>query len=386
MKSIVVVHVVSDMVVGGISSVLLDLLKNNYSSNFKYEIVNLSGKFDQEIIQRFESMNINVHNLYYKFENGYSLFDQFKKAFCISNYKRTNKSIIYFLRDLNPMILHFHTLPRELVLGKFVAQLIHCKLIYTDHLARIKFHEIKKISKYLISIPFRKFYSGYYVIAVGPAVTKYIENLHIKAVLVGLVTIPNKIENSNFRINYIEKREYKVVYVARISAVKGHFDLLSAWALLPMLNLHLYIVGPDELNGSLQLKLKNTKMLNKVSFTGALNNVAEFLKDMDIGVFPSHKEGLPIALLEKMQIGIPCIVSDIEELTSIVNDGLDGLVFKKGDVNDLANKIEKLAGDIKLRAKLGANAAKLIEENFVSKLGGIDKEYEAFYQQILYSK
>lgn len=382
-EKIKVIHVVNDIKVGGVSVVLFDLLSQSKSSPFLFEIVNLSGVIDKQLKEMLFNLDIRVHNLTYKFEEDFSLISQFKKAIFKRKYFEKNKEIINYISKLKPTILHFHSLPRELMIGQFVAKTEQCKLIYTDHLARVKLEEIKWISKFLLKWPLKSFYKGYYVIAVGQPVESYIKTFGIDSVLVGLKIIQNKIKRSDTRINYLFKSEINIVYVARISSVKGHWDLINAWMLIPKLGLHLYIVGPDEMEGKVQKYVSENVFQNKITFTGSISNVKDFIEKMDIGVFPSYKEGLPIALLEKMQIGLPCIVSDIAELSVIINDGYDGLVFKLGNTAELASSISKLALDLKLRKYLGQNASKTIEGNFVSKLGGIDKEYELVYEELL---
>jgi len=100
-------------------------------------------------------------------------------------------------------------------------------------------------------------------------------------------------------------------------------------------------------------------------------------------VFPSYKEGLPLALLEKMRIGLPCVVSDIPELKSLVADGVDAMVYNSGNVKQLSNKIMELASDLSLRERIGTSAADTVEAKYVSKMGGIDKEYEEFYRLMI---
>ena len=195
--------------------------------------------------------------------------------------------------------------------------------------------------------------------------------------------ISNKVDDTELRIAYQQKPELKVVYVARISAVKGHADLIKAWRVLPALGLHLYLIGPEDQGMNIVKVVSNGEFANKVTCTGPMSNVREFISDADIGVFPSYKEGLPLALLEKMQIGIPCVVSNIKELASIVEDNISGLVYRCGNTLDLANKITELAKDQQKRKALGTNAATLIKESYVSKVGGIDKEYELYYDRLL---
>lgn len=379
----IVLHIVNDLSMGGISSVLYQLVKNHKESKYQYLIFNLSGSGDSVVIKQFNELNIQIYNTHYFFTEGYSLINQYKKAYFTKSCFTKNTFVFNLIKDVAPSIIHTHVLPFELYVLKKALQKLNCLFIHTDHLVRINESEIKQISKVFISFPFKKFYKNIHVIAVSEAVKNYLIKFGINEGLKSLQVITNKLPQHFKRIEYKIKSEYKVVYVARISEVKGHRDLINAWARLPKLNLHLYIIGPDELNGRIQKLAEEGKQNNKITFTGGINNVFEFIKDADIGIFPSYKEGLPMALLEKMQLGIPCVVSDIEELKSVITNGKDGLLYKCSDIIELAEKIIMLASDIKLRESLGKEAALTIAELYVSKLGGINFEYEDVYSKLL---
>ena len=380
-----VVHVVNDLIVGGVSSVLFDLVKNSKTSKFKYEIINLSGNYDESVISLFKQLEIKVHNLDYKFEPGYGLIDQYKKAIRKSKYRTENLRIIKYIANLEADILHFHTLPRELMLGREVNKIRRSILVFTDHSTRLKKSEMKKVSVRLVRYPFKQFYKNYHVIAVSSSVANYIKSFEIHKGLKSLTVITNKIPERYDQISYVRKTNINVVYVSRIFNGKGHPELMEAWAALGDTESRLYIIGPDNMDGKIQNLAEKLKISSDVIFTGSINNVKDFLKNMDIGVFPSHKEGLPLALLEKMQIGIPCVVSDIEELTAIVKDRQNGLVFKCGDVKDLQQKLGILIKDEQLRERLGIQAANTVKDVFVSKIDGLDQEYEVYYSNILKS-
>ncbi|MDP2388222.1 MAG: glycosyltransferase family 4 protein [Bacteroidota bacterium] len=378
-----VVHIINDLRMGGVSSVLYSLVKDHKNSTYSYEILNLSGIQEPEMLKLFESTGIAMHCLNYQFEDGYGLKDQFKKAFLIRKYMKKNQGIVDFIANLKADVLHFHTLPRELMLGRIAAKKAKCELVFTDHSMRISSNEIKKISKLLIRYPFREFYRNYNVIAVSDSVKKYLDDQKISSVLRSLKVINNKIPDVSFRIKYTSKVNLNFVYVSRISLVKGHKDLIQAWSLLPEMNLTLHIVGPDEMNGSIQKLAKSLTCKNKIVFTGPLTNVGEFLTGMDAGVFPSHREGLPVALLEMMQVGLPCVVSDIDEIKNIVSDQKNCLQFKCGDSESLAEQIIKLAKSEKLRERIGISAAKLVQNQYSQRSLSLREEYELTYNAIL---
>jgi glycosyltransferase involved in cell wall biosynthesis len=377
-----VIHIVNDLVIGGVTTIISDLLKNYKHSDYHQCIVCLTDVVDQKNLEQFRLLGVEIIFLKYSIQQPNGLTGLFKMSLFEFFRKKKNQSVISAIASLKPDIINFHTLPTELYLGRGVSEKHPCILLYTDHSTRLKISEMKYFSALLIKWPYILFYKNYNVIAVSHSVKNYIFQFKINKSLKSITVITNKINGNKLRITNHSKTSLNLVYVSRISNLKGHEELIEAYREFPPLGLILYIVGPDNLNGEIK-ELASKVINNKVVFTGSINNVKEFILNMDIGLFPSHKEGLPISLLEKMQVGLPCIVSDIEELTSVIKDEEDGLVFKKGDKEDLKIKILKLIYDSNLRKKLGQNAALKIENQFVSKIGGLNNEYENLYSQIL---
>ncbi len=381
-----ILHVVNNLSFGGTTGVILQILPlNNLRSNneYYYEIINISGKASASVLHELNAFQIPHHNLKYTFQKRYDSLSYLLKAFfpVFSFYK--NKRIIKKIIEINPDVLHFHTLPSELMIGKKVQKKIPCKLVYTDHSSRVNKDEVGKVSLFLLKIAFKQFYKNYHLVSVSKAVDRYTKLLGLEKVTLSNRIIYNKVSHTDKYINYYHKEEYVVVYISRIAPTKGHKDLIDAWELLPPHNLHLKIYGPDEMNGKIHSYIKSKVFRNKVSIDGPSSDVSSILLTADIGVFPSYKEGLPIALLEKMQVGLPCVVSDIPEILDIVTHEQDGLIFKLGSATDLANKIILLASDINLRKKIGSNARKLVLNNYTNYNGLLRKEYEELYNQIL---
>ena len=76
----------------------------------------------------------------------------------------------------------------------------------------------------------------------------------------------------------------------------------------------------------------------------------------------SRYEGMPLALIEAMSSGLACVSYNCPNGPSdIINDGLDGLLAKNGDMDDLTNKMEALICNESLRSKMGTTAKHNIE-------------------------
>jgi glycosyltransferase involved in cell wall biosynthesis len=101
------------------------------------------------------------------------------------------------------------------------------------------------------------------------------------------------------------------------------------------------------------------------------------LRSADILVFPTiAEEAMGRTAVEAMGVGRPVIASRIGGLPYTVLDGVTGLLFEPGNVDDLAAKIEILLDDPDLRSRLGAAGRRRFEENYTWEVV-IDKYYRA---------
>jgi glycosyltransferase involved in cell wall biosynthesis len=94
----------------------------------------------------------------------------------------------------------------------------------------------------------------------------------------------------------------------------------------------------------------------RVHFLGARSDIADVLHSLDIFVFSSLQEGAPVAVIEALTAGLPCVVSDIGPLREVTGDGACGLIFRRGDTEDLAAQLIPLARSSDARAALSARA------------------------------
>lgn len=102
----------------------------------------------------------------------------------------------------------------------------------------------------------------------------------------------------------------------------------------------------------------------RVHFLGMRSDVPDILAALDLFIFSSLHEGLPVAVSEAMLAGVSMIVSDIEPLLEATANGEFAEVFPVKNVEVLTEKILKLLDDEGLRKNLAASALKHAEENF----------------------
>ena len=75
-------------------------------------------------------------------------------------------------------------------------------------------------------------------------------------------------------------------------------------------NAVLMLIGDGEDRKTLEDTAKELGVSDKVIFVGNVTNVQDYLSAMDVFVFPSLYEGLPLSILEVQANGLPCIISD----------------------------------------------------------------------------
>ena len=106
---------------------------------------------------------------------------------------------------------------------------------------------------------------------------------------------------------------------------------------------------------------------SRLRFAGVTHDVASYLQASDLFVLPSRREGLPVALLEAMACGLPCIASRLPGSTeTIIEDGVNGVLTPPGDEPALAGAMARLLADAAARRRLGTAARATIAERFSS--------------------
>ncbi len=380
-NKIKIVYLLNSLEIGGTQKVVLDLCINVDLEKFDITIVVLSRNYD--ILSQYQlPLWIKIIYTDYLFENNYSLRSHLKLALFKKITQKRAKQVLKIISDIKPDILHLHTTPRELLIGILAQNQIHCELVYTDHLVRLKQNEYKWYIQFLLIRIFRRLYKYYNLIAVSKTVEFTIKQFDWFNNNKTFKLIENTIDLKTFTPKNKKQKNYiSVVYVARLESIKGHFDLLEAWKKIDSpVNKKLFIVGDGVLRERIEHFIAESKLENSVVLLGKRNDIYEILNEADIAVFPSHNEGLPLSLLEKMAMELPIVASDTNELSSIIINNFNGLLFKCGNSDDLAKKLSIFLADEPLRKQLGKNARETVIKDFSINTA---EQNEKFYLSVL---
>jgi colanic acid/amylovoran biosynthesis glycosyltransferase len=156
----------------------------------------------------------------------------------------------------------------------------------------------------------------------------------------------------------------KLVCTGRMVPAKGHLILLEAVKLLRErgVDLQTVLIGGGPELAHLQTFVLRNRLADCVSFTQALSHpeTLAHLRRADLFALASFAEGIPVALMEAMSLGIPCISTNIAGIPELIRSGTDGLLVAPANPLALANAIESVITDHVLRRTLGASARQRI--------------------------
>lgn len=151
-------------------------------------------------------------------------------------------------------------------------------------------------------------------------------------------------------------------YVGQVTQHKGVHILVEAFSQLKTRSqaLELHIWGGVEANPAYGASLQRVAQQDsRIVFHGRFDNrrLPEILAGFDYLVAPSlWYENCPLTMLEAYAASLPVIASDHGGLSELVNAGEDGLVFRPGDVVDLARAMQSILDDAELNRRLQQGA------------------------------
>jgi len=93
-------------------------------------------------------------------------------------------------------------------------------------------------------------------------------------------------------------------------------------------------------------------------------DILKFFRVAELFVLPSFVEGVPIALLEAMAIGLPCVSTNVYGIPEAIIDDQTGLLIEAGDAGALSDAILRLVNDPQLRDQLGKQARQMAITKF----------------------
>jgi len=353
MKKIKILHIIPTLARGGAERCVVDLM-NNAGSDFVAEVLLLKN-----VQPRAEELRVSPHICA-------------RRGFFDFNYVRRLAQVI---KDINPDIVHTHLWGAD-YWGRKAAALAGVPIVTTEH--NLDFgescfrHFLKRRTARLAKVH----------VAASQAIARYAEKFYRAK---NLEVIRYGIELKKFTDLKVADFSgvIQVLMLGRLVTQKGHFIGLEALA-KSGIDFHLRVVGDGELRGALEKKAQRLRIADRVAFLPATGNVIGEFVQSDILLMPSLWEGLGIVAEEAMAAGRVVVASEVDGLAELLQNGITGYYFPRGDVSKAAEVLRFIATH-PADARQTAQAARAFAENNFAVEEMVVK-YEDIYRRVLEEK
>jgi glycosyltransferase involved in cell wall biosynthesis len=208
----------------------------------------------------------------------------------------------------------------------------------------------------------------------------------IRAIPNGVPVQPAQTENRRAEARAalgLPTRGSVLVCVGNLHPKKNHALLLEALARLVAAGSQatLLLVGDGPLKGSLERRAQELRLSGQIRFLGSVADVWTCLYAADVFVLSSLQEGISNALLEAMAVGLPVVATDVPGNSTVIRDGINGMLIRNGDAAQLAERLKSVLVDTEQAHALGTAARRTIVEQYDIRL--IAARYRELYGSLI---
>ncbi|MDM8247294.1 glycosyltransferase [Lacrimispora saccharolytica] len=285
-------------------------------------------KIGKEIGLHIDKKKYEIHYLVFDKEKGEYEKELNAEGIKIFHFPEPSEGYLRYLMNLkkllkenNYSIIHAHTMFNcgwAMFMGWYMK--VPCRISHSHSIKMADFHygTIMKIYQGLMRQLIKRF--GTEFIGCGKAAGQWLfgKNFFEKRgkILYNGIDTRQFLFSIDTRIKMREKlnlqNQFVIGHAGHFAQVKNQKFLI---ALMPEIikeipEARLILVGDGELKVTLQKECENLGIMDRVIMTGNVLNVADYLCAMDVFVFPSLYEGMPLSVIEVQCNGLPCVISD----------------------------------------------------------------------------
>jgi len=259
-------------------------------------------------------------------------------------------SLLSYCHKIKPDIVHFHdsnSLKSFIPYMKPPFKTVETRRVAYPISFLSRFYKYSKIDAHVgVSIEIKDY------------LLKYFKNVYTINSCIELNRFDKKFKNNPYPIS----NSKDILFVGAFSKQKGIDVLIKSFKRIcnDISNLALHLVGTGDLYGDIEKEAMISGISDKIFFYGFKNNVEDFYHFCDLVVVPSvDGEGSSGVIKEGMAAGKIVLASDLEANKEIIEDNINGLIFKAGSDTTLYKKLyDVLSGCHKLDIGKILNRAK----------------------------
>ena len=324
MKKKKLVFILNNFLIGGTERVLLEIIKNLDRNRFEIDIITVFGSGPIEI--EFRKLGIPI---YFVGPKKYYLSLLFKVIWILS-IPFILLRLIVFLRKINPDII-ITSLYQSDILGSWASFGLNTKLVSIQH-------DVIKVNSIIKWFKMKAFKKANRIIAISNKVKEFLIE-YFKVPISKIEVIYNGIDFDRFLSFQKTDADWEPVFgtIARLDRIKGHIYILKTLKRLKKKNAKLpkfIFVGDGSERENLECFAKENGLSN-VKFVGEILDVGEYLKQIDVFIFPSLSEGLGVAIIEALTAKKLIIASNIGGISELIKHNRTGILVESANVDDL---------------------------------------------------
>ncbi|MCF7799365.1 glycosyltransferase [Candidatus Woesearchaeota archaeon] len=353
----------------------LELLTTNIDKNkFDIQVISFYGKGD--VGKRIEEKGVKVKYLNPQIEPKGINYKTIKAT--IRSYSKLKKIA---KKEKPQVIISF--LPHANIISRLVASKLKIRNISSIRVKELGFswhNKIDKITKNKV----------YMYTTNSNEVKKFVNKKlgvskdKIKVIYNGLNLdkFSKKQEINKIKKEFNIKDEILISMVANFREQKDHITLIDAIKILNEKGekIKCLFVGSGSTENKIKRLIREKKLDKKIILTGDRTDVATIVQASDLFVLATHYEGSPNVVIEAMAAKTPVVVTNIPEIREFVKHEENGLLYKHKNSVDLANKINQLIENNKLKSKLVKEGEKTTN---LFKTKRMIEEYQKIIQEII---
>ncbi|MDR0676701.1 MAG: glycosyltransferase family 4 protein [Elusimicrobiota bacterium] len=364
-KKIKVLTIITKLELGGAQKVAL-YTANNLGDDFEsYFISGEKGLLDNDKIDKYKNIKqfFNIQELK---RNVNLIFDT------ISAFK-----IMTIILKIKPDIIHTHS-SKAGIIGRFVAYFLGIKgIVHTYH--GFGFHDSQNKIKKFFFVIIERFAAkcANKLIAVSKFnIQKALEKkigkiLQYEIIRCGIQLKKYFSHDKSIVVKELEKLPKDSIIIGMIACFKPQKSPLDFVEIAKKLidkynekNLYFVMIGDGELRSKIEEKIKNYDIKKRFKLLGWRTDIYEILHYFDILVLTSIFEGLPMALLEGIALGVPIVATNVDGIQEIIENEKNGFLLKCHDIDGFVDKISNLLENKNLREIFVENGKKILTDEF----------------------
>ena len=298
-----VLHVLGSMNRGGQETFIMNVYRNIDRSKVQFDfLINVQEKCD------YEDEIISLGGIIYRIPRRFP------------NYWKHLKAMRKFFRENTQYnVIHQHTNSLTAISTALCAKKVNkSKIIYHCHSSKPDKGIVNQIFDFYYKPKVKEYVTHYFAcseLAAENLFGKHIEQSEVKI-------INNAIDSAKFVYNITvraQKRKefgvenkFVIGHVGRFAEAKNHAFLIDVFSQIHKQNddAVLLLIGDGERRGAIEKQVQSLNLKKSVIFAGTREDIPELLCAMDVFLFPSLWEGMPMALVEAQASGLHCVVAD----------------------------------------------------------------------------